>query len=241
MKSNNKVIHFLELTYYTIIKSPLKFDYSIQGTMNRIIKEKNCKNLIVEKISDDIFVDGNTFLKKVTYLEDIKKYNYLGFHYDFIYGIRAKLFRIKELNLYSEDEKYSLSTNKYISLGYALDENIKNDLNHFLCIANKTDRIAILPKIRNSISNPYYISYILKINILSLERKYGKKYRVSSFLDNKNIHYNFKNINNTSSLYNLKKYNNQLIILSNISFASIKCDEGDYIVLDSQWQRKRSF
>lgn len=189
MKRNKKVIEFLSKTYSTIIKQRLSFGYSIQATMNRIIKSKSIIGLNVHGISDSIFVDGNTMLNRITYYDDIKQYNYLGFHYDFIVGIKAKTFRIKELNLYDIDDNgyYSSSKNKYIMLETDIQEDYIYNLNHFLCIANRTNRIAILPKIINKNKNPKYKSYVRLINIGILEKRFGKNYRVPSFLDNKNI------------------------------------------------------
>lgn len=245
MKSNKRVLTFLELTYSKIIKSPLSFDFSIQATMNKVLKDNRCKSLNIERISDEVFVDGNTFLKKVTYIEDMKQYGYLGFHYDFIYGVKAKLFRIKELNLYflEENDYFSLS-NKYIALGYDLQTNIQYNLNKFLCIAKRTKRIAILPKIRNSKSNLVYISYILKINIQALEYRYGKNYRVSSFLNNSIMKNNIRHIskiyiNNVSDIYNLMRQNINLIFLSLSAFTNIICSDGNYTILDNQWQRNK--
>lgn len=65
MKRNKRVIEFLKKNYYTIIKQPLTFGYSIQGTMNRIIRSKSVKGLNVSGIDDNIFIDGNTMLNRV--------------------------------------------------------------------------------------------------------------------------------------------------------------------------------
>lgn len=235
------------MTYLTIIKQPLSFKYSIQATMNRIILNHKCKDLVVEGINDNIFVDGNTLFSKITYYNDFKKFNFLGFHYDFIYGIKAKTFRIKELNLYNIDDNgyYSSLSNKYVSLETYIYEDLEKNLNRFLCIAKKIRRIAILPKLYNKKKSPLYKSYVSSINILTLEVIYGKDFREPSFLENKKtansvmINKSILSRNNVSfdELLNVKE---QLLILSNLTFSSLICIEGNYIRLDSKWQKNNT-
>lgn len=241
-------MYFLKKTYLTIIKQPLSFSYSIQATMNRIILNNECKDLNVEGINDDIFVDGNTLFAKVTYFEDFKEYNYLGFHYDYIYGINAKSFRIKELNLYHLDdyEYYSSLLRKYITLQFSLLNNIKMNLNHFLCIAKRIHRIAILPKILNENNKPHYRSYVDTINIMILEKKYGKDFREPLFFKNfkvPSIDNNNKKIisGENVSLFDLYFINERLLILSNWSFSALICTGEDYIIYDSKWQKNNKF
>lgn len=147
------------------------------------------------------------------------------------------------MNLYDLDDDgyYSSSSSKYITLEMDLESDFVNNLNRFLCIANKTNRIAILPKIKSKDKNPQYRSYVNLINIAAFEKRFGKKYRVSSFLDNINIPLSLKKgkiiiLDRNITVDSLLLRNEQLISISKLTFADIICNEGEYIILDSQWQ-----
>lgn len=249
MRKNDKVIKFLETVYNTMVSSDITWLNSIQGTMNRIIKSKIIKNLKIDTISDDIFMDGYYFFSRVTYKEDIKELGCLGFHNDFTSGIIAKEFRLKELNLYylDDEEYYSSTNNKYITFNFPLSGSkdvIKNDLNKLLCIAKKISRIIILPMIecphrlfnfmKDKRERKKYYSYVDIVNIEVLNNKFGKNYRESSFLNNNFIPESIKStmllIDRQISVDDLIKSNISILKFTKDSLSNIYC-KGDYIQL----------
>lgn len=172
IKSNNNTIAF----YYKLISNAHVMNKDNLFEQGYIKKElKNYKNLIsVKELPLNQFPSGlDIFVKSHSIFYDEAKCIYIlliyfsivskefiAIHFTYIFSLKAKIYKQKELLMYNIDENhyYSSTINKYITVSYNLNgTDIKYDRNILILLfslAIKTNRIFILPKFncKNSLS-----------------------------------------------------------------------------------------